>query len=330
MLARFRWSLAALALSLTLVLATPVPAGAVQTCEVLSTLGVCTPSESELQFNPDGSITLPGVGSSAPSTPPAPSSPTLLPDAAKHLLNLANQERARVGAPTLVFRDDVVQLATAHTRKMLGSNGGIFHNLNLLTKPLLNTLGALAVGENVGWSTHVEDLHPRLMASPAHRAALLDPRFTVAGFAVIHDTDGLYYVTQDFVQPSGATPRSSPPPPTPPSAPSDASTSTPPGPADEGPRNALAPEPSAEENAPEDPDPVGLSAEPEPAERGSVDRQGDAASELAQGGVAGLVFDPQASTRSPGRAAPVGLALVLLATVILGQGWWWARGLGRG
>nr|MBA2438486.1 CAP domain-containing protein [Acidimicrobiia bacterium] len=115
-------------------------------------------------------------------------------------------------------------MATVHTQKMLGSGGGIFHNLDLLTQPLRNVLGAVAVGENVGWSTHLEDLHPRLMASPGHRAALLDPRFTVAGFAVMQDTDGLYYVTQDFVQPSGATPPPSPPAPSPPasSVPDDA------------------------------------------------------------------------------------------------------------
>lgn len=319
---RSRWPLAALALSLTLVLIAPVPARA-QVCDLLNQLGACTPSEQELEFTTDGLIVLPGAPSSAPSAPPPPSSPRLLPDAARRLLDLANQERTRVGAPTLVFRDDVVQLAIAHTQKMVGG-GGIFHNLDLLTKPLLSTLGALAVGENVGWSTHLEDLHPRLMASAAHRAAMLDPRFTVAGFAVIQDTDGRYYVTQDFIQPSGVTPP--PPSPSPAPPPPAVAGNEAPVPA-RAPGSAVAPERAAPEAAVDSPGgldedevPIGL------VETGTeIDQSGLDASELAQGEVAGIIVEP-ASTTSSGRAGLVLVALALLSAAILGQGWWWTLG----
>jgi hypothetical protein len=59
MLLRFRWPLAALTLSLVLVLVMPAPAKA-SACDLLNQLGACTPSETDLDFNPDGTITLPG------------------------------------------------------------------------------------------------------------------------------------------------------------------------------------------------------------------------------------------------------------------------------
>lgn len=316
MLPRFRLVLAVSAVSLPLMLIAPSPARA-QTCELLSQLGVCSPSESGVTFLPDGTISLPGGGgSAAPSLPPPPSVPTLLPGAASHLLDLANQERAQVGAPKLVFRDDVVKMATVQTQKMLGSGGGIFHNLDLLTQPLRNVLGASAVGENVGWSTHLEDLHPRLMASPGHRAALLDPRFTVAGFAVMQDTDGRYYVTQDFVQPSGATPPPSPPAssvpddatPAPASAPVRA---TAPVPAEETAAQTVAGTPTA---SPADPVPAAVS-----------DRRMPTGSEVAEGEVAGLISGDLASTSAGGRSGPVALALALLAIALAGHGWTWTR-----
>lgn len=311
-----RWPLAAVMLSLTLVLTAPSPAGA-SACDLLHTLGACTPSEPELVFTPEGLITLPGQGPSVPSTPPPPSSPTLLPDAAHHLLDLANQERARVGAPALVFRADVMQLAEAHTRKMIqGSGGGIFHNLDLLTEPLRQTLGALVVGENVGRSLHVDVLHPSLMASPPHRAALLDPRFTVAGFAVIHHTNGFYYLTQDFIQPSGGPPAAPPSPPSP--APPPRAAAPPPVP-------VVTADPAAPSgNAPTvDPNAgPGVAHLVVPLE---VDRGAGGVPELAVGEVAGLVVESASSARPSGRAGPVGVALLMLLAAMLGQGWWWFR-----
>lgn len=306
----------ALVLSLALVLVAPVPAGA-SACDLLDKLGACTPSDPEVVFTPEGLITLPGVGSSAPPAPPAPSSPTLLPDAARRLLDLANQERARVGAPALVFRDDVVRLAVAHTRKMIqGSGGGIFHNLDLLTKPLRQTLGALVVGENVGWSTHLEDLHPRLMASPPHRAALLDPRFTVAGFAVIHNTDGIYYVTQDFIQPSGAVPSPPAPPPTsgPPAPASDPVVTIEPAVAEETRERAPVDDQSEPPTVVDDVVPVNADQGPEELPT------------FASGEVAALIIEPPGPT--PGRSGPLAVALILLATTVVGQGWWWFRASG--
>jgi len=40
------------------------------------------------------------------------------------------------------------------------------------------------------------------MNSPGHRANLLNPRFSVAGFAVVQAPDGRYFITEDFFQPA--------------------------------------------------------------------------------------------------------------------------------
>lgn len=310
---------AALAVSVGLVLLAPVPARAAD-CGLLNVLVDCSPSESGLEVTPEGLLVLPGSGQSPPPAPPppapaavrvAPSTPTSRPDLARLLLDLANEERAQVGSPMLSSRQDVVDMALAHTREMLGSGGGIFHNLDLLTVPLRNVLGALTVGENVGWSTHPEDLHPRFMASAGHRAALLDPRFTIAGFAVIQDTDGRYYATENFVQPSGAAPASAP----------DPRPSLPPpgGPAPELP-------PGAGSTAPE--------AAPEPSSSGStaVPTAGDAAppgprradaAASAGGDVVGLVVEPSATTASG--HGPAGVALFLVTGALVGHAWRWLR-----
>ncbi|HWH34826.1 MAG TPA: CAP domain-containing protein [Acidimicrobiales bacterium] len=316
----------------SLVLAAIALPAQAQLCEVLNELGACTPSAPpDLEYTGDGRIILPGVPSTdGGSLPPPPSVPTERPEIARQLLSQANQERARVGAPALTSRDDLVGLATSQTRKMLGTGGGLLHNLDLVTRPLLDRLGAVVAGENVGWSTHVEDIHPRFMASPGHRAALLDPRFTVAGFAVIQDTDGLYYVTQDFIQPRGAAPAAA--------APAAPATSA-----------AAAPAPTA--GPPANPAPAGAPGTPAGvAPAGTGDAAAGSSSDgappataapvpttgatpatavggdgqrLAQGAVAGVLADPVSSTTTP--LALVVTAVALLAAAAAGQARWWAR-----
>jgi len=48
----------------------------------------------------------------------------------------------------------------------------------------------------------VESAHARLMNSRGHRANLLNPRFSVAGFAVVQAPDGRYFITENFLQPT--------------------------------------------------------------------------------------------------------------------------------
>lgn len=146
---------------------------------------------------------LPPVTLLPPPPPPSPAAPRSVPEAARRLLDMVNGERAKTGLPRLTSREDVVSIALAHSQRMAAS-GTIFHNDSYFTEAVQRLLNSKARGENVAQNSSVDDTHTRLMNSPGHRANILDPRFTVAGFAVIQAADGRYYTTQAFLQPAGA------------------------------------------------------------------------------------------------------------------------------
>jgi uncharacterized protein YkwD len=58
-----------------------------------------------------------------------------------------------------------------------------------------------AVGENVGYATTVYRVHQALMASPGHRANILDRRWRGVGVGVVK-SGGYLWVTEIFRQPS--------------------------------------------------------------------------------------------------------------------------------
>ena len=140
-----------------------------------------------------------------PTTPPttAPTTIVNVPSAAQHLLDLANNDRRQAGVGQLTSRDDIVTIALAHSQDMARA-GDIFHSTTFLTAAVKNLLGARIGGENVAYNGDIDNAHDRLMASPGHRANLLDARFSVVGFAVVHAPDGRYFITEDFIEPSGA------------------------------------------------------------------------------------------------------------------------------
>jgi uncharacterized protein YkwD len=189
-----------------------------------------------------------------PAAPPVPPTPTVPPapvlppptvpvptptQAATRLLTLVNGERRAAGLVPLTARDDVAAIAAGWSRT-LAERGTLSHDDAYFSPATRRRLGAAVLGENVAYAGDIETAHRTLMASEHHRANILDPRFTVAGFGVAL-VDGRWWVTQDFVQPAtspapappAAAPRPAPVP-APPSAPSTTSTtaarSTPPSP----------------------------------------------------------------------------------------------------
>ncbi len=207
-----------LALALLVLVAIPVRA---QACSLADQVLTCPSPSDPLPAGPEaasgGLLTVPGDLTDA--LVDGGGGPVVDTEGARRLLELANQERGAVGAQPLTSRADLVDLAVEHTLSM-AEQGTVFHNLDLTGRPLQDELDARIVGENVGWSTDVEDLHRRFMASPGHRASLLEPRFSVVGMAVVRTPNGRYYATQDFAQPrSGPTPAL---PPAPPPAPAPA------------------------------------------------------------------------------------------------------------
>jgi hypothetical protein len=171
-------------------------------------------------------------------------------DGAAELLALTNQERAAAGMAPLAGRGDVAVIAEAHARVMALA-GEIFHNDGYFTSATKALLGTRYQGENVGCASTVAESHAGFMRSEGHRANILNPRFTHAGYAVVVAGDGRHYTVQAFLEGSGAPAAAAPPapapPPPPPPAPAPApapATVTPPPPAAAPPPSQPAPAPA--------------------------------------------------------------------------------------
>jgi uncharacterized protein YkwD len=123
-------------------------------------------------------------------------------DAERELLRLANEERAKTGAPPLGSNDGLTQAAREHARLIVEKNklSHQFSGEPTLRQRLAKTnLRFDRVGENVAYDSTVEGAHRGLMHSPGHRANLLNPEYNTAGIGVVRH-GGMLYVAQDFIQ----------------------------------------------------------------------------------------------------------------------------------
>lgn len=154
------------------------------------------PAPGERQAEPGGGQ---GAATPAPDGPRATPAPAVVPGAAERLLALVNAERSAAGLRPLEHDPRISTIAVSHSLAMAG-RGDIFHNDGYFTTAVRRELGAGALGENVARNTDLTDAHRRLMASPHHQANILDPRFSVAGFAVVGTGDGVLYITEDFAE----------------------------------------------------------------------------------------------------------------------------------
>jgi uncharacterized protein YkwD len=121
-------------------------------------------------------------------------------DAEASFVAAVNRERGAAGLPALQVAGDLVAVARQHAGRMAGSDH-LHHNAGLG--------GAVGgwekIGENVGHGADVGDLHAAFVASPSHRANVLDPEWTQVGVGVAVDGHGDLWVTQVFRLPVGAT-----------------------------------------------------------------------------------------------------------------------------
>ena len=84
--------------------------------------------------------------------------------------NYINSERVAVGRPKLALKSDLVTIARNHSKKM-AADGTIYHNNNLGNEISGNWYAA---GENVGMGPDCKSVHDAFMASPGHKANILD------------------------------------------------------------------------------------------------------------------------------------------------------------
>lgn len=134
-----------------------------------------------------------------PAEPPAVIPPDT--DAAEaRLLVLINDDRRANGLREVSARADVEEIADGHSAAM-ATGHDIWHNDAYFTAATKRRLGASRVGENVALNRSADDAHQKLMASPLHRANILDAGFSVVGIAVAADENGRLYITEDFLEP---------------------------------------------------------------------------------------------------------------------------------
>jgi uncharacterized protein YkwD len=128
-------------------------------------------------------------------------SPNFDETAERQLLDLANQSRARAGAPPLQPDPGMTRAARAHADLMV-QRQQLSHQLEgelSLPRRLADAtdLHLDHAGENVALDMTAEGAHEHLMLSPPHRENLLDTAYNVAGFGVIRAGE-LLYVVEDF------------------------------------------------------------------------------------------------------------------------------------
>jgi uncharacterized protein YkwD len=110
--------------------------------------------------------------------------------AANSLLAQINADRKGHGLKPLTMRSDLNRAAGNHNRAM-AARGVLSHS----------NLGRIccfrAAAENVAYGANPAAVHRMLMASPAHRANILNARYDEVGFGA-YTRNGVLWVTQIF------------------------------------------------------------------------------------------------------------------------------------
>lgn len=126
---------------------------------------------------------------------------TVDPGAETEMLNLINQERARAGLAPLVMDETMREVARQHSREMfeLGYFGHESPVTGSLTDRLLRAGVRFRVaGENLAYAPNVRLAHEGLMASPGHRANILNPQFRRVGIGAVRSELRGTMFTQEF------------------------------------------------------------------------------------------------------------------------------------
>ena len=123
-----------------------------------------------------------------------------VPQMEKRIFELANEERAKAGAPALKWSNNLALAARLHADEM-ARHKQLSHQFSDEAElgARLAQQGARfdADAENVGYAGSADELHSGWMNSPPHRANMLNPRYDEMGVGITRVGDRLY-ATQDF------------------------------------------------------------------------------------------------------------------------------------
>lgn len=142
-----------------------------------------------------------------PAAPPASATPGETPGILADeqlLLQLANQERARLGLAPLQHHPELARLARIKAQDMVDNNY-YAHTSPTLGTPweMLRRAGITyrAGAENLTKAPTAAFAHAQFMVSAAHRAAILNPQLTHVGIGVVPNPRGGIVVCQLFIRP---------------------------------------------------------------------------------------------------------------------------------
>ncbi len=135
-----------------------------------------------------------------PVVPPGDTS--ALTAAERNMLTLLNEERVRAGLSPLQVDMDLVRLARMKSEDMVAR--GYFGHVSPTYGSPFNMMDRAGIryryaGENLAGAPTVEAAHRALMASPGHRANILNPNFTHVGIGVAQGGPYRYVYTQMFI-----------------------------------------------------------------------------------------------------------------------------------
>ena len=112
--------------------------------------------------------------------------------------SMVNKSRTWRGGHRLITRSDLVTVARGQARRMAASNR-LYHNPSLGSA----VTNWRWVGENVGYGPDVTTVHAAFMASPGHKANILDTDYTEIGVGAV-TVNGRVWIAQVFRKPMHA------------------------------------------------------------------------------------------------------------------------------
>lgn len=118
------------------------------------------------------------------------------------LFKLINQERAKAGLPLLKIDPVLTELARAKSRDMVGHNyfGHISERFGSIYDQLeTENIVYLHAAENLAGGRELDRVHQRLLASPAHRGNILNPKFKRVGIGIVNGGPYGKMITQIFI-----------------------------------------------------------------------------------------------------------------------------------
>jgi len=110
-----------------------------------------------------------------------------------------NEDRAKEGLAPYQISSALTAQARLHSQDMMTSNffSHTSPNHGTFSERLkASGITVYGAGENIARYGSVEKAHAGLMASPGHRANLMNATYTHIGVGIIQDASGNYYITQ--------------------------------------------------------------------------------------------------------------------------------------